>query len=504
MGEPFDSEDLRKVALSATQALQDGKMHINRSMPLTWNGDVTQDWVDDVILQAHMNAPVWSDYAIVKKRPNLYGLAFYASNIENERISLISDDSFVVFHDNKIIMLFTLVTRCVRDEIYYQIGFHCFSIDEEVLSGLSYFKKVIGAYGIIYYEDCKIIDESGFWGTGDGADEYIESPIRKRPVFICRRFGNITSASKNYLKVIRPILSTFGPVIANDNLFRRYCKQLSCHQTDIISISPNGQPVALKRDDAGGIALQLSHLLNGCEITSDMEFPLNPLGLGKCAQAAWSSVPSVFLPSLEEIEHKSSTYRQLWEDLLDRLAPKPTAPVPSPTEQHSANQPAYEALQALKPITLDADGYPVEVVDISQWAAETLSQQIIIAPRAQRALKRSRHPDPRRIAEALELLAGPKFRGYLGEHDTISEVEAGLLKLHLSDGFSNAERLKGQTGADYLIEVGGHRLLLERHLRSNSSGFNDPKMLRIYYVFDKRLQKIVVGWLPSHLRTSQS
>jgi hypothetical protein len=92
----------------------------------------------------------------------------------------------------------------------------------------------------------------------------------------------------------------------------------------------------------------------------------------------------------------------------------------------------------------------------------------------------------------------------MGEAGTVAVFEAGLLRLKMRDGFSNAERLKGQTGAEYVLEHGGRKLLLERHLRSNSSGFNDPRMVRIYYVFDKMLRKIVVGWLPSHLRTSQS
>jgi hypothetical protein len=47
-------------------------------------------------------------------------------------------------------------------------------------------------------------------------------------------------------------------------------------------------------------------------------------------------------------------------------------------------------------------------------------------------------------------------------------------------------------------------LLLDRHLRSNASPFNDPRLIRIYYTFDPLTEAIVVGWLPTHLMTTQS
>ena len=115
-----------------------------------------------------------------------------------------------------------------------------------------------------------------------------------------------------------------------------------------------------------------------------------------------------------------------------------------------------------------------------------------------------RHPNPARIARAIELLAGPGLEKFRGKRAAAGELETGLDELHLRDGFSNAERLAGRTGEDYVLVHEGRRLLLDRHLASVSSGFNDPKMVRIYYAFDPEADRIVVGWLPTHLTTSQS
>jgi len=57
---------------------------------------------------------------------------------------------------------------------------------------------------------------------------------------------------------------------------------------------------------------------------------------------------------------------------------------------------------------------------------------------------------------------------------------------------------------DFFPNHQGKTFLLDRHLASNSSGFNDPKMIRIYYFYDAESEKIVVGWLPTHLQTSKS
>jgi hypothetical protein len=93
---------------------------------------------------------------------------------------------------------------------------------------------------------------------------------------------------------------------------------------------------------------------------------------------------------------------------------------------------------------------------------------------------------------------------FRGDRFSAQAFHKGLRALSLRDGFSGAERLLGRTGSDYMISHRGRTYILDRHLASNASGFNDPKMVRIYYFYDPGLDKIIVGWLPTHLRTSKS
>lgn len=85
----------------------------------------------------------------------------------------------------------------------------------------------------------------------------------------------------------------------------------------------------------------------------------------------------------------------------------------------------------------------------------------------------------------------------------IDYLEA-LQPLRLVDAFTNAESLEGRTGAGYIVSAEGRRMLPDRKIGSISSGMNDPKIIRIYYTYDKISDRVIVGWLPTHLQTGRS
>jgi hypothetical protein len=149
---------------------------------------------------------------------------------------------------------------------------------------------------------------------------------------------------------------------------------------------------------------------------------------------------------------------------------------------------------------------PTACEDIIPWVEMHFTGSLEIMPRAARALNKSKHPNPERIAASLRLLAEGKHACYSGIDRSASHTafENGLLDLRLRDTFTNAEQLVGRTGEAYVINYNGRRLLLDRHLASQSSGFGDPRLIRIYYTYDRRTQKIVVGYLPDHLPTLKS
>lgn len=184
-----------------------------------------------------------------------------------------------------------------------------------------------------------------------------------------------------------------------------------------------------------------------------------------------------------------------------------------PAEWEQTGKPAApkESAEAAQPRVSDVVTAPRRRVaelddlrDFPDWLHNLPAERIIVLRRAIREARRTVHPEPRRIAAALVLLGSLRWASFNDDRAAALQFEAELQKLHLHDGFTNAERLKGLTGSDYEIAFGGQKMLLDRKIASNSSGFNDAKMIRIYYCYDRTSGKIVVGWIPTHLRTISS
>lgn len=199
-----------------------------------------------------------------------------------------------------------------------------------------------------------------------------------------------------------------------------------------------------------------------------------------------------------------------WDLHAPPRPPEPAAPEPRPVAEQDLrpapieDEPVEAGADAEQPLELDEQGFPVALADLDRWAAAALPPTILLSKRALRAARKADHPEPARVAAALQLLAGPRWRMSMGDRDATAEFEQGLMRLRLRDGFSNAERLLGRTGDEYILRLGKRRHLLDRHLASVSSGFNDPRMIRIYYFWCKDTRRIVVGHLPTHLTNTQS
>lgn len=191
-------------------------------------------------------------------------------------------------------------------------------------------------------------------------------------------------------------------------------------------------------------------------------------------------VPAVEKPKTDQENPEADTAETGRHDLSD---------MPAPIEQ--------------KPIRL-VDGYPADIKDIGRWAKQNFEGRITIARRALKEAKKVYHPDPARIAKAIELLAGPKLDMFRGKREAGQAFFQGLLDLRMRDGFSNAEIYAGKSGSNYSLPWKGQTLLLDKHLASFTSGFNDPRMIRIYYAYDQQSDEIVVGWFPTHLKNSLS
>jgi hypothetical protein len=150
----------------------------------------------------------------------------------------------------------------------------------------------------------------------------------------------------------------------------------------------------------------------------------------------------------------------------------------------------------------DVDDSAPEVEDLSdlpEWSVQH-SDRIIVMPRALGGAKKSVYSNPAAVYTALELLAGPYRDQRMGKISR-SDFEAAREQTGLQVRISAAPSVAGTFGDDYFVSWNGRRRFLEQHVVKG--GGHDPAYsMRIYFFWDEEMQKVIVGWLPSHLKNS--
>lgn len=146
---------------------------------------------------------------------------------------------------------------------------------------------------------------------------------------------------------------------------------------------------------------------------------------------------------------------------------------------------------------------PATYDDLPEWVEDNLPGRLILHPRAHRALKSAVYEDPPLVYKAL-LALGKQYRDMrLREADDDAprlawERELGELDLRC-DGSISKERA-GEEGDAYFVKypIGSSKSrFMDLHLRKGKTK-DDAVCLAIYF-WDDENERVVVGWLPSHL-----
>lgn len=145
------------------------------------------------------------------------------------------------------------------------------------------------------------------------------------------------------------------------------------------------------------------------------------------------------------------------------------------------------------------DPLPQELAYLPMWA-QAHSEQVVILPRAFSGAKRSLYHDDADIYQALDFLAGPywAFRAGRLEPEAYQKAlhESGL-KIAGSASYITATTER----SSYFVQYRKRQCLLDWHIVKG--GGRDPRYcLRIYFFWDGEEQKVVIGWLPTHLDNS--
>lgn len=139
--------------------------------------------------------------------------------------------------------------------------------------------------------------------------------------------------------------------------------------------------------------------------------------------------------------------------------------------------------------------------DLERWA-DMHVDQILIAPRAISEAKKALYEEPARALAALTMLATTYRAAKRSEIDR-QHLKEHADRLGLFIGGSVDPSRAGEAGDEYFIRYGGRRRFLDQHVGRGTS--RDPRfILRIYFTWCDETERVVVGWLPTHLHSSGS
>lgn len=151
----------------------------------------------------------------------------------------------------------------------------------------------------------------------------------------------------------------------------------------------------------------------------------------------------------------------------------------------------------------EPDGDPESLAELGDWLP-CLDGRVVVHPKALAAAAESNYTNPGKVYSAPRALAevywpmlyergGPTQKQWL---DRCSE-------LGLDSSLVGAAATHPLTADAYTVQIDGRKLVMDMHLRGNSSF--DPRFgLRIYFTRNDDARQIVVGHLPSHLPNRES
>ena len=146
-------------------------------------------------------------------------------------------------------------------------------------------------------------------------------------------------------------------------------------------------------------------------------------------------------------------------------------------------------------------GYPRRKEGYAKWVRENYFDELIVLPDAQKELN-SAEVDIELLCDATYVLA-KGYTYYRQKRITWDEYEhcrchAGCQPFEISSCGKETMRLYR---SNYEVNYDGGTRLMDMHLKwSRGNDF----VLRIYFFFDDKKQKLVIGHLPTHLRTKEA
>lgn len=156
-----------------------------------------------------------------------------------------------------------------------------------------------------------------------------------------------------------------------------------------------------------------------------------------------------------------------------------------------------KVLEYYKNRSIIAASFPTEKDKVCEWARANFSETIIISPRAEKSF--------RKYDGALETAAVCDGICYLDAYvrNKRKEITNDELKIY-AETYNwevmgcGSETLRACRD-DYTVSIDGTQYLLDMHIKH---GVNSKALIRIYFHWDEKQCKLIIGYMPDHLPTA--
>ena len=149
--------------------------------------------------------------------------------------------------------------------------------------------------------------------------------------------------------------------------------------------------------------------------------------------------------------------------------------------------------------------FPATYEEMGNWVDDRHAGRLFLSSRARRNLSNARYENVALVYRCLEALAGPFTDGKRGGRG-VAATAARLASQEYADTLLALNVKDTQCGARKHVKVyeadgpDGTRLTMSRHLKHGTNR-EERYCMRIYYIWCTVTNQVVVGWLPSHLKT---
>jgi len=148
--------------------------------------------------------------------------------------------------------------------------------------------------------------------------------------------------------------------------------------------------------------------------------------------------------------------------------------------------------------SIDAANFPVELEKVCDWAEKSFSDRIEIAPRARSELRKySGALDVATLCDGIYYLSGYALYR-LGK---ITEEELALYgEVNGWEASWCGKEAVRVFESDYTATCNGNKYVLDLHIKA---GVKSQQLIRIYFCWAEDMNKVLIGSMPEHLRTSK-